>query len=291
MSEHRRFGDRKDGRRLRSISPTSVVSPYIMGTRAGSQNYLIDTVKTDSIDKYLIDKRAEGLKGISMMHVIIASYIRTVSCLPAINRFIAGQRVYSRGRKIIISLTIKKDFNIDSPDTVIKVEFSPDATIYDVYEKFNQAIENYRNNPGGNFDLAAGIFRYFPGLGLRFAIGTLRFLDYFGIMPKTIVDLSPFHGSMFITSMGSLGIPAIYHHLYDFGNMPLFISFGAKKRVNELSDEGKVEKHSYIDVTYVMDERICDGYYFAAAYKCMRKIFKNPAVLDRSPEVIKDDVE
>ena len=44
-------------------------------------------------------------------------------------------------------------------------------------------------------------------------------LDYFGFLPRWLTKLSPFHGSVYITSMASLGIPPIFHHLYDFGNV------------------------------------------------------------------------
>ena len=94
---------------------------------------------------------------------------------------------------------------------------------------------------------------------------------------------------MAITSMGSLGIPPIYHHLYDFGNIPVFISYGAKRKVVELNKDGEPVQKRYIDFTVVTDERICDGYYFASALKLMRSYFNNPDQLDNPPEqVIKD---
>ncbi len=286
----KRFGDRKDGRRLRTIDPMSVVSPYIMGTRSGCQNQLSDSFDTEECEKYLTDKKKDGVKGLSLMHIIIAAYLRTVSQYPAINRYIAGQRIYSRD-KVIISLVIKRELKLESPDTVIKVEFSPRDTIMDVYEKFNKAIEEYRNDPGSSFDNLAKLLNFFPGLVLRFAIGTLRFMDYFGFLPYSLQKLSPFHASLFITSMGSLGIPAVCHHLYDFGNLPVFIAFGAKKKVNVLNDDGVVEKHGMVDTTFVLDERICDGYYFATAYKYLRRFFKNPALLEMPPETVVEDIE
>lgn len=286
----KRFGDRKDGRRLRTIDPMSVVSPYIMGKRSGCQNQLSDSFDTEECEKYLTDKKKEGYKGIGLMHVILAAYIRTVSQYPAINRYIAGQRIYARDN-IVISLVIKREMKLESPDTVIKVEFAPTDTVIDVYNKFNDAIENYRSNPGGSFDKLAKVLNFFPGLSLKFAIGTLRFFDYFGWLPYSLQKLSPFHASLFITSMGSLGIPAVCHHLYDFGNLPVFIAFGAKKKVNVLNDDGVVEKKGVVDTTFVLDERICDGYYFATAYKYLKRLFKNPALLELPPESVVEDIK
>ena len=279
----------KEFRRVRTASPMLVITSYIMKTRVGSQNMIADKLKIDNVDKYIKEKQAEGYKNISYMHVLIAAYIRTVSQRPALNRFIRGQRIYTR-RNVEISLTIKKQMNLESPDTVVKVILPPDATAVDVYEKLNQVVTDYRESPGGDFDNTAKVLSYIPGLVLKFSIWFLNLLDYFGLLPSFLTGVSPFHCSFFITSMGSLGIPAIYHHLYDFGTCPVFCSFGTKKREYSLSDDGAVHKDKYIDVTFVLDERICDGYYYASSLRMIKSLIKNPWQLDVPPEQIVSDI-
>ena len=279
----------KELRRVRTASPMLVITSYIMKTRVGSQNMIADKLKIDNVDKYIKEKQAEGYKNISYMHVLIAAYIRTVSQRPALNRFIRGQRMYTR-RNVEISLTIKKQMNLESPDTVVKVTLPPDATAVDVYEKLNRVVTDYRESPGGDFDNTAKVLSYIPGLVLKFSIWYLNLLDYFGLLPSFLTGVSPFHCSFFITSMGSLGIPAIYHHLYDFGTCPVFCSFGTKKREYSLSDDGTVNKDKYIDVTFVLDERICDGYYYASSLRMIKSLIKNPWQLDVPPEQIVSDI-
>lgn len=278
------------GRKLKSLSPMSKVSPYIMRTRQDSSNYIRDSIRVDRIEEYIREKKNEGLTNFSMMHILIASYIRAVSQRPALNRYIQGQRCYSRNN-IEVCLAIKKQMSLESPDTVVKVFFYPDATVYDVYYELDRIVKDYRDTPGGNFDSTAKFLSFVPGLALKFGVGVLRFMDYFGLLPRFLTKLSPFHGSFFITSMGSLGIPPIYHHLYDFGNVPIFLSFGSKYRKNVVLDDGRVEKQSYVDYTVVTDERICDGFYFASGMKLLRSIIKNPAQLDHKPEKIIKDVK
>lgn len=279
----------KEFRRVRTASPMLVITSYIMKTRVGSQNMIADKLKIDNVDKYIKEKQTEGYKNISYMHVLIAAYIRTVSQRPALNRFIRGQRIYTR-RNVEISLTIKKQMNLESPDTVVKVTLPPDATAVDVYEKLNRVVTDYRESPGGDFDNTAKVLSYIPGLVLKFSIWFLNLLDYFGLLPSFLTGVSPFHCSFFITSMGSLGIPAIYHHLYDFGTCPVFCSFGTKKREYSLSDDGTVHKDKYIDVTFVLDERICDGYYYASSLRMIKSLIKNPWQLDVPPEQIVSDI-
>lgn len=277
----------KEFRRVKTISPMSAVIPFIMVNRTGSQNFISDSMDIEKVEKYIKEKQAQGMQNISMMHVMIAAYIRLVSQRPALNRFIRGQRVWTR-KNVEVSLTIKKEMSLDSPDTVVKITLPPSATLEDVYTALNNEIVSYRANPGGDFDDTARAFTRLPGLIFKFAVASLRFLDYFGLMPKAIAKVSPFHCSYFITSMGSLGIPPIYHHLYDFGSCPVFFSFGAKRRAYEIDNTGLVRRRQYMDFTFVLDERICDGYYYASALKLLKNILKNPWQLDEVPTVIPD---
>ncbi|MBQ7669835.1 MAG: 2-oxo acid dehydrogenase subunit E2 [Clostridia bacterium] len=279
----------KDIRRVKTLPPMSTIVPFIMQQRNESSNLMFDTVNVSKLEKYIKEKQADGMKNISMMHVLIAAYCRTVAQRPALNRFIRGQRVFTR-RSIEVCLTIKKEMSLESPDTCLKIFVDPSVTTADVYEKLNHEITSYRDNPGGDFDNTAGFLSHIPSVILRGTIGFLKFLDYFRMFPKFLERVSPFHCSMFITSMGSLGVPAIYHHLYDFGTCPLFIAFGAKRRSYEVNPDGSIYKRQFMDVKLTCDERICDGYYYASAFKTFKAILADPWQLDSPPEKIEEDI-
>ena len=134
-------------------------------------------------------------------------------------------------------------------------------------------------------------FNLIPSVVLKFLVWLLKLLDYFGLLPKFLLELSPFHGSLFFTSMGSLGIPPIYHHLYDFGNLPAFGAFGCKRRALEVQEDGTVVQKKYIDVKFVLDERIVDGYYYATFFKYYRRLLAHPEVLDQAPEEVNKDID
>lgn len=281
----------KDGRKLKTLPPMNMVSPFIMVDRVGSSNYFSNRVEISVAEEYIRKKRAEGLKGFGMLHLFLAAYVRTVSQRPGINRFIRGQRVYARNN-IEIDMTIKKELKLDAPETCIKAEYSPADTADEVYNIFTKLVDDYKNTDDeSDFDALAKLLRAIPACLLKFVIFLLKGLDYFGLLPRVLTKLSPFHGSMFITSMGSLGIPPIYHHLYNFGNLPVFISYGKKYEENTLDDNGKLVKRKYIDFCVVTDERICDGHYYASAFKYMMSLFKKPEVLDLPPEQVIDDIK
>lgn len=285
----KRFGDRRDGRRLRTLQPMSYVMPYIMKVRADSQNHFEDVIDITNIEHYLDKKRREGYTDMTLLHVLLAGYIRVVAERPGLNRFISGQKIFARN-KLECVMTIKKELSLESPDTCIKVEFDPRDNIYNVYKKF-QKTALAAVNETTDFDNTAKTLIKLPGLILRGAVGLLHFLDYIGRLPKALLNVSPFHGSMIITSMGSLGIPAIYHHLYDFGNLPIFISYGSIFSADAIKRDGTRERHHFVTLKVVTDERICDGYYYASAFKRLKRYLQHPEVLDETLESVVEDVD
>ena len=289
---HPTWGDRTDGRRVRSLPPMAQVSPYIMVTRNTSTNYFTDSFELSHIERYVRQKRREGYTNFGVMHVLLAAYVRALARYPGLNRFLSGQKVYTHGDDVQFCMTIKKEMSSDSPDTVIKVHLSPKDTAMDVYNKVNAEIEKVKNTPlDSNFDNTAHVLTLIPGVFLKFTVWLLRTLDYFGMLPQFLLEVSPFHGSVFFTSMGSLGIPPIYHHLYDFGNLPVFGSFGCKRRSLEVQEDGTVVQKKYIDFKFTMDERIVDGFYYAAFFKHYKRIILHPEVLDNPPEEVIRDID
>ena len=284
----------KEGRRVKTLPPMSLVVPYIMKTRNTSLNYIRDTIDIEKCEEYIRKKRKEGLTNFGMLHLILTVYARTVSQRPAINRFIRGQRVYTRDH-IEVMMTIKKQMTLESEDTCIKFYMTPGALPEEVYHSFNNLIDENKvkveeSNGETAFDKLLKLLAFIPGFILRGVVALLRSMDYYGLLPRFLTHLSPFHASLAITSMGSLGIPPIFHHLYDFGNIPVFLAYGAKRKAYELDKNGEVMQKKYVDFTVVTDERICDGFYFASALKLMKSYFNNPDQLDTPPEQIIKDI-
>ena len=188
-------------------------------------------------------------------------------------------------------MIVKRALSSEAEETSIKVIFDPNDTIYDVYRKLGEKVDEIKaNDADNNTERAANALMNIPGLLLKFAIWVLNLMDYFGLLPQALLDASPFHGSMIITDLGSLGIGPIYHHIYNFGNLPVFISMGAKRRAFELDKMGQPVEKKFIDYKVVMDERIVDGVYFANALKYMKYYLKNPVALELPPERVVDDV-
>ena len=290
---HPTWGDRNDGRKIRTLDPMAQITAYFQVERNSCSNLFDFSFEISHIDRYIRQKRKEGYTDFGLLHVLLAAYVRGVAKYPQLNRFISGQKVYSRGNDIQYCMVVKKDMSISSPDTTIKVHLQPSDTALDVYWKLKAAVDEAKKSA----ELDSGIDRLIahlnliPSIVLKFVVWLLKLLDYFGLLPKFLTELSPFHGSLFFTSLGSLGIPPIYHHLYDFGNIPAFGAFGCKRKALELQEDGTVKQCKYIDMKFTLDERIADGFYYATFFKYYRRVLTHPEVLDNPPEEVVKDID
>jgi hypothetical protein len=281
----------KEGRKIKTLPPMNVVGTYFMPNRNGASNQFTTKIDITETDKYIHEQRRAGLKGLGLMHVLLTAYVRTVAQYPGINRYIRGQKIYAR-KGIEMCLTIKKKMELDAQETVIKIPAEADANIHDIYRKTMDIIEDNRCEGDGNsMDTAARLFTFIPSVLLKFVVWFLKFLDYFGMLPRFITKISPFHGSMFITNMGSLGIPPVFHHLYDFGNIPIFFSLGKKQTEYITQKDGSVEKRKFVEITVVCDERICDGHYYATAFKALNRYVEKAWLLENPPEKVICDIK
>ena len=282
----------KEGRRIKTLDPFATIVPYIMVERSDSQNTITDCFDVSGAEQLVRRLRTEGYDSIGILHIILAAYVRAISQRPAVNRFIRGQKIYARNG-IVINMAVKRKMSLDGAETTVKLKCNPSDTLIDIYHKFNDLlVETIGEETKSNgTDTAARIIGYIPGLIKKFVIWLLKTMDYFGLLPSALTDVSPFHGSMFITSMASLNIPPIRHHLYNFGNVPVFIAFGAKRAELVLNEDGSVSKRRVVDFVANLDERICDGYYYASTLKMFKKYLVSPEPLLNPPETVVEDVK
>ena len=280
------FGFRSDGRKLKSIPPFFKIIPQVMRTRGDSQVYYDYDIPITQMDEYINKKAEEGIK-ISYMNIIYAAMVRLIAQRPQLNRFIMNGRTYARN-DIYISLAIKKSLSDDGEETTIKLPFNGTENIFEIKEKLDKVIlENKDTTKENDTDILAKSLSLIPTFFLKIAVSFIMFLDKHGMLPKAIINVSPFHTSAFLTNVASLGIDAIFHHLYDFGTTGLFLAMGKKKKSYIYEDE-EFKQEKCISLAFVCDERICDGYYFASSVKIFNRYLKKPELLEENIEKIED---
>lgn len=285
------FNKRPDGRAIQNLEPMQMIMPYVMKTRTDSMNMYEDTFACEPLDAYIKEKAAEGIH-LSYMHIIIAAVVRLIALRPQLNRFCMNGKIYARP-KIWVSFVVHPTLRNESVGTTIKLCFEGTETILEIAEKINEAIARETVNRRGENDtdkLLRTLMKKIPGPFIKLVVNTLLWMDKHNIMPKAIIELSPFHTSFFITNLKSLGINHIYHHTYEFGTTGLFFAMGKEKLVPVIK-RNEIISQKEMGFGLVSDERFCDGLYFALSLRKLRRFMHNPACLEKPLDKKAEDVE
>lgn len=283
--------DRSDGHYLTKLDPISRFMPYIMKERTDAHVFFEDSIDLTKIEPFIKDYRQKYGKKVGMMHLIIAAMVRTMSQKPKINRFISGGKIYARNH-ISISFTMKKAMTESANDAAVKNIYDPRVTLHEIVDIVNGEVdENRKDKSDNDSDALVNAFAYLPGFLIGWFIAFVKFTDRLGILPAFVLKASPFHTSMYITNLGSLGIRAVYHHIYNVGTTSMFLAFGIKRREKVVGRDGSEVLKTFMDLKVSADERIVDGFYYATAFKMAVKYLENPERLLEPPEKVIIDSE
>ena len=276
------FGRRSDGKELRHVSPIFRLMPCLMKERDDSQVFFNQDIVIEKIEKYIDEKAEQGIK-LSILDIVFASIVRIIAERPKLNRFVVNGRIYARN-EITLTMSIKKNLTDEGEETSIKVHFDGTENVFEVKEKLQELIaQNKDLEADNNMDKIASLLSKIPSGFLKFAVGFLKHLDKKGHLPKSIIELSPFHTSCVVTNVGSLGIDSIYHHIYNFGTTSMFFAVGKKKKSYVFEDD-EIYKEKCINVAFVGDERICDGHYYASSFRSLARYLTHPELLEAKLE-------
>ena len=282
------LGLRTDGKHLKKTTAVFKLMPNLMRERNDSQVLFSQDIITDGMDAYIKEKFDNDNIKISYLDIIFTAITRIIAERPHLNRFVVNGRTYARN-SIFLSMVVKKGMSDDALETPLKFEFKGDETIFEVREKIQSEINKNKDADMENgTDKTVNALTSVPAFLIKIAMNIIRFLDKHGMLPKALIKVSPFHTSAFVTNVGSLGIDAIYHHLYNFGTTSMFYAMGRKKKTYVYIDDELVEKKC-ISIAFVGDERICDGYYYASSFKLFSKYLAKPILLETKGERVLDD--
>lgn len=272
---------RRDGRRVKVESAEYAIVPHIMPQRNDALNMIELDIPLKPIQDYLNAKRKEGIT-LSHLGVIIAAYTRVVGEFPQLNRFVVNKTIYARN-ELNVAMVVLKSGKMDN-GTMSKVNFDPADTVFDVNDKMNAYIESNRSNEGDNAtDKLANTLLSIPGL-LRFGVVAFKWMDKHGLLPRSIIDASPFHSSITISNLASIRTGHIFHHIYNFGTTGVLITMGVNRDVARKDKEGNIYLEKCMPFGVVMDERICSGSYFALAFRKFKKYLSDPELLEAPPK-------
>ena len=285
------FGLRSDGKKIKKIDPLMRIVPHIMFYRNDAQVMQLQEIDCEAMDNYILDKRrTEGLR-LTYMDIAIASFVRVVSLRPKLNRFIVNGRIFKRNN-IQISLAVKKKLVDTTDETTIKITFDGTESIMEVMEKVHKTVNENKGDITNDTDKIAKFLTKAPNFFIKVMVRFLMWTDKHGMLPKSIIEASPFHTTIFLVNLKSIKMETVYHHIYNFGTTGLFVSMGKEtlepRVINQATKEIGVKKIMKMGI--VVDERITDGLYNSLSLREFKKIMENPYILDqKNDNVVLDD--
>ena len=285
LKQKRRWGDRKDARRLRNIDSMHAFMPYLLPNRTDNEAVLSDFADVTKLEQYIAEKNATSPEfKYTVFHAVLAALAKTIYLRPKMNYFYQGHRLYERN-DIIFSFTAKRKFEDSSEEAlaVLKIdkesEESPMDQMYNKVKKFVTKIRK-KGETDGATDIIGTLCKL-PRPLLKFVVWVLKKLDYYGIMPTAISKEDPYYSTVFITNLGSIKATASYHHLANWGTNSIFVIVGEMKLKQTTDKEGNVSVKKMMPLGITVDERIADGFYFAKSFKIFKHLIENPELLDR----------
>ncbi|MCQ2547976.1 MAG: hypothetical protein MJ145_03115 [Clostridia bacterium] len=277
---------RSDGYRVKGEDIFYEFTPHIMVERTDATNFFEDEINYRILQKYINSCRSKGIN-MSYMSIIVAAFVRLISQNYKLNRFVSNKKIYARNH-LCFCVAALSDAEGEKQETICKVYFNLDDDIFTVNDKIQEALRVAQApNEQNAMDKFLSALVKAPGL-VSGICNVGRFLDkHFGL-PFSLVNISPFHASFFVTNLASLRIEPVFHHIYNFGTTSIFLAFGKPHKAIEVDDEKGILRRS-ITFRATTDDRVAEGYYYAKCFKELQSYLKNPSVLEQKPESVNVD--
>ena len=284
------FGRRPDGRRVEGVDPVMKITPYVMPMRCDAQVFLKHRADMEVMSRYIRRQKQEKGEKISYMQIIVAAYVRAVSHNPEINRFVMNKQLFARNNCSAAFTILRDPADADKGEAVVKIKFDPTDTIYDVRDRMEAGVAaNRGDQPAGFVEKLLNFLFAVPGLA-TVIVGLVRFLDRYGLAPAILMEELPFYVGMYITNTASIGLHDVNHHIYNWGNVGLFLGMGTTERV-AVVENGETRMKRYIPIGITADERVCSGAHYARFFTDWKRYLEHPELLETPPEKIRYDKE
>ena len=267
---------RPDGFLATDVAPFRQMMPFLMKTRTESAVYFEQDMDLTKTQKFIDQYNATHEKRITVFHLFTWAIAHVLHVRPRMNRFVVGSRVYQRDG-VWISYSAKKSMEDGAPIVVLKRKFDPTMTFEQTVAFIHGDVKEGRSDKKSHMDKELSLFLKLPAMLLRFGVGVVRWLDSVNLLPGSFIHPDPMYASMFIANLGSVKLESAFHHLYEYGNIPLFAALGRTKLVPVADETGAVTVKKMCSMKYTFDERIEDGLYCATSLELLRKMVEDPA--------------
>lgn len=282
MEAHkRRWGDRRDARYIKDIDALHFIMPHLMPKRTDAEAYLNAKMDVTETLAYIARKNeGEEEYRATLFHCFIMAIAKTIYLRPALNRYVSGRRYYQRD-ELTMGFVVKRRFEDHSQEAMMVAEAQEDWDLTAVTHKVVGKVHAVREQKNFGLDSTLNFMKKLPRPVMMFFMFIFRTLDFFGKMPKALTNEDPNYATVFLSNLGSIQCPAVYHHLNNYGTNSIMVTIGTLHKEHIIQPDGSAAVRDIVDVGITLDERIADGFYFGRSWKIVQYLLSNPELLDR----------
>ncbi len=285
MSEKkkRRFGDRADARLVRDVNGLNIIMAHIMPNRTDAEVYFNDEFDITDLLVELEKWNAEHPDyKTTIFHCIVFAIAKMVKERPKMGYFVAGRRLYEHN-DITMCFMAKRRFADGAEEAFMNIIPKDDDTIDTLSHRIYGDVREVRKSEHatGGMDSVVNGFAKIPRIILMLIVRIVRWLDFWGIVPKGLRDGDSNYATVLLSNLGSIQCPSVYHHLNNYGSNSFMVTVGTIHKAQKIMPDGSVQVRDVIDIGATIDERIADGFYFARSLKVVRYLFANPELLKK----------
>ena len=250
--------------------------PALMPTRTESVVFFDQRLRVEAAEAFVADARAAHPElHPTLFHVVLWALARMFDRHPRLNRFVAGGRLYDRDG-VWVSFTVKSELTEAGTLLEVKHRFDPGQSFPELVASLQDAVAAARGGAKGAADRELDLFLHLPPVLRRTVVRAASIGNRWNLLPRAFIEGDPFFASAFVTNLGSVGLDAAFHHLYEYGTIPIFGTFGATTE-SVVVEGGRPVVARTASMKFTFDERVEDGLYAANALSDFKAAFEDPA--------------
>ncbi len=155
-----------------------------------------------------------------------------------------------------------------------------DWTLTEVTHRVVGKVHKARTEKNDGVNGAMDVLKKLPRPVLAFVIWIIKTLDFFGKVPDFLRQDDPNFATVFLTNLGSIKCPSVYHHLNNYGSSSIMAAIGTIRKSEKIAGDGSRDVRDVVDIGFTLDERIADGFYFARSLKIIQHLLTHPELLE-----------
>ena len=270
---------RRDGKRVRWPDGYHNILPYIMPKRTEAEVSMTEQFDVTDLVKYMAERNEKEGTNLKIFHAICTAVARTVYHRPKLNYFISGRTYYERP-DITLSFVVKQRFDDEADETLMFLKVEPDMNFDSISKLIIGDVKKVRKEQSNDLDKLMNFFGSLPRPFLEVFFGTLRRLEYHGVMPAALTAGDTNYSSVLLSNLGSIKSDSCYHHLSNYGTCSVMITIGVLHKEQKQMEDGSWQERDVINCTFTIDERLADGFYFAKSLRIAKYMLEHPEVMN-----------